>query len=58
MTAKEMLEHLPKRYGKKSPNNKARLQQPINPDFPIDVHFKCVNNCLQYAADATPFMQK
>ena len=63
VTAKEMLEHLLKRYGKISlvdlENNKAKLQEPINPDFPIDVYFKRIDDCLQYAADAEiPFTQK
>ena len=62
-TTKEMLKHLLKWYGKISPrdleNNKTKLQEPIDPDLPIKVYFKCVDNCLQYAADAeTPCPQK
>ena len=62
-TAKEILEHLIKTYGKISlvdlENNKARLQEPIDPDLPIDVYLKLVDDCFQYAADAeTSFTQK
>ena len=45
-------------YGQ-SKNNKARLQEPIDPDLPIDAHFKCVDDWFQYAGDSeTPFTQK
>ena len=58
-----MLQHLLKLYRKILPvdleNNKTKLQEPIDPDLPINVCFKCIDNCLQYAANAeTSFMQK
>ena len=57
---RHLLEHLMQRYGNITPlarkQNKTRLEEPLDTSQPIDVYFKRVDDCVQFAVDAgTPF---
>ena len=60
---KELMDHLLKRYGKITDGdlqlNKQRMNEPMDPSLPIDMYFKRIDDCMQYAADAeTPYTEK
>ena len=63
VSAKELMDHLLKRYGKITDGdlqlNKERMNEPLDPSIPIDMYFKRLDDCMQYAADAdTPYTEK
>jgi hypothetical protein len=56
VSTRDLLDHLLDRYGKISPidieNNKNTMDEPIDTTQPIDVYFKTIDDCVQFAADA------
>ena len=63
VTTKELLDHLMQRYGNITPlarkQNKNRMEEPMDTSQPIDVYFQRIDDCLQFAVDATtPFSQE
>ena len=60
VSTKDLLEHLMQRYGKITPlackQNKTRFEEPLDTSQPIDVYFRRIDDCLQFAVDAkSPF---
>lgn len=63
VSTKELMELLLKRYGKITDGdlhlNKQRMNDPMDPSLPIDMYFKRIDDCIQYAADADmPYTEK
>ena len=59
-TTRDLFDNLMQRYGKITPlaieNNKTRMEDPLDTSQPIEVHFQCIDDCLQFAADTeSPF---
>jgi hypothetical protein len=60
VTTRDLLDHLIDRYGKITPadleTNKKRMNEPIDSTQTIDVFFKRIDDCIQYADDGeVPF---
>jgi hypothetical protein len=55
VSTRDLFDHLLDRYGKITPHNieecKTRMNDPIDSTQPIDIYFKKVDDCVQYAAD-------
>ena len=56
----DLLTHLMQRYGKITPlaikQNKTLMEEPLDTSQPIDVYFRRVDDCVQFAVDAnSPF---
>ena len=49
------MNHLLQRYGKITAsdlmNNKRKMDEPLDPSAPIDVYFKRIDKCVQFATD-------
>ena len=63
VSTKELMDHLLKRYGKITDGdlqiNKEKMNEPLDPSIPIDMYFKRLDDCMQYAADADmPFSER
>ena len=56
VTARDLMTHLLQRYGKITTSdlmvNKRKMDEPLDPSVPIDVYFKRIDECVQYATDA------
>jgi len=56
VTARDIMNHLLQRYGKITASdlmaNKRKMDEPFDPSVPIDVYFKRIDECVQYATDA------
>ena len=60
VTTRDLLDHLIDRYGKITPadleTNKKRMNEPIDATQTIDIFFKRIDDCIQYADDGeVPF---
>ena len=63
VSTKDLLDHLMQRYGNITSlarkQNKNRMEEPLDTSQPIDVYFRRIDDCLQFAVDAnTPFSQE
>ena len=56
VTAKDLMTHLIQRYGKITTSelmaNRRKMDEPLDPSVPIDVYFKRIDECVQFATDA------
>ena len=56
VTARDLITHLLQRYGKITASdlmlNKQKMDEPLDPSVPIDVYFKQIDKCVQFATDA------
>ena len=56
VTARDLMDHLLQRYGKITASahmaNKRKIDEPLDPAAPIDVYFKRIDECVQFATDA------
>ena len=60
VSTRELLDHLMQRYGKITPlackQNKTCFEEQLDTSQPIDVYFRRIDDCLQFAVDASlPF---
>ena len=60
VSSRDLMDHLLNRYGKILPSdimeNKRRMDEPLDADLPIDMYFKRIDECVQFATDAgNPF---
>ena len=55
VTAQDLVTHLLQRYGKITVSdlmsNKQKMDKPLDPSVPIDVYFKRIDKCVQFAMD-------
>ena len=55
VTARDLMTHLLQRYGKITAsdltNNKRKMDEPLDNSAPIDVYFKRIDECAQFATD-------
>ena len=51
-----MINHLLQHYGKMTTSdligNRRKIDELMDPSQPIDVYFKCIDECVQFGADA------
>lgn len=56
VTARDLMTHLLHQYGKITASyqmaNKRKMDDPLDPSIPIDVYFKLIDECVQFATDS------